>query len=463
MKKKLLMVAVVICMLATFLYTGRDGKTAGGPKEEIGKTDLKETIYFWYTDESMTDFLSSACVAYGERNNIRVIPMLKSESEYLEALNDASLHSGQVPDVYLIRNDSLEKAYLAGLASHIMDTGKLCNTTHFPQTALSAVTYKDKMIAYPFYYETSAFVYNKNYVEAWVEGQLAKVPEEEEAINEEEDEVDLVGEGEAVIEQEGEIVSALLENNGIPTTVDEVLVFADNYDAPENVEAVFRWDVSDIFYNYFYVGNYMIVGGEDGDDETKISISNEETKKCLEIYQALNQFFYIESDTVSYDSVVQDFIDGKIVFTVATTDVIKRLEDAKQEGTFAYEYGIARVPRPSRELDGKSLSVTTCVVVNGYSENKEVANDFAAFLTGEYYENLYDRCNKVSANYAANKGNEGLAVFMQEYENSRSLPKLIETSHFWIQLEILFSRVWDGGDAEQLLWELDNRIKSQFQ
>ena len=52
---------------------------------------------------------------------------------------------------------------------------------------------------------------------------------------------------------------------------------------------------------------------------------------------------------------------------------------------------------------------------------------------------------------------------MEEYKNASSLPKLIETSHFWIQLEILFSRVWEGNDAEQLLLELDNRIKQQFE
>ena len=53
----------------------------------------------------------------------------------------------------------------------------------------------------------------------------------------------------------------------IPTTIDGILSFADSYNAPEQVEAVFRWDVSDIFYNYFFVGNYADVGGPYGDDE----------------------------------------------------------------------------------------------------------------------------------------------------------------------------------------------------
>lgn len=417
LRKRLLAILAVVCVLAGVVYVGESGMTMRREEEKKPLFDRKETIYFWYSDDTMTDYINSAAVSFGERKDVRVIPVLASDSEFLEAINDASLHGEQIPDAYIISNDSLEKAYLAGLASKVTDEGNLCTTEHFPRTALSAATYKDKLIAYPFYYETSAFLYNKTY----------------------------------------------LEESIIPSNMDEVLAFADNYDAPENVEAVLRWDVSDIFYNYYFVGNYLIVGGETGDDENSIDIYNEETKACLQVYQNLNQFFFIESDAVTYDSVVQDFIDGKIVFTVATTDVLKKLEAAKEDGSFAYEYGVAVIPQPSAELKGRSLSVTSCVAVNGYSEHRELANQFAAYLTGSYYESLYERTGKVSANLAANPDNEYLAAFMEEYKNADSLPKMMETSNFWIQLEILFSRVWDGGDIDSLLKNLSDQIISQVQ
>lgn len=465
-RRKLLAVLLVLCVLAGMIYVGQSGMTIQ-KEEEIVYTDDKETIYFWYSDDSMTDFINSAAVSFGELKNVRVIPQLASDNQYLEAINEASLHGENIPDAYIISNDSLEKAYLAGLASVIRDEDGLCTTTNFPQTAISAVTYHDKLVAYPYFYETSALLYNKTYLEAWTAEQLA-LQAAGETEGEEWTEGDVVEdgmEGESDFtdsEETLEITPEQLEA-GIPSNIDEVLAFADNYDAPENVEAVFRWDVSDIFYNYYFVGNYMIVGGESGDDEANVQIYNSETKKCLEIYQALNQFFYIESDSVTYDSVVQDFIDGKIVFTVATTDVLKKLEAAKEEGTFTYEYGIARVPQPSADLKGRSLSVTSCVVVNGYSEHKELANEFAAYLTGRYYNDLYERTGKVAANLAANPRNEHLAVFMEEYKNADSLPKMIETSNFWIQLEILFSRVWEGEDADALLRELANQIVAQLQ
>ncbi len=463
LRKRLLAVLAVICMLAAVVYVGASGMKIREDVESQPFFNNKETIYFWYSDEAMTDYISSAAVAFGQDRDVRVIPVLASDSEYLEAINDASLHGSQIPDVYIISNDSLEKAYLAGLASRIVDEKGVCTLTHFPQTAISAVTYKDKLIAYPYFYETSAFLYNKTYLEAWTAEQLAAqtegtgvveipddVPDAEDPVDDEE----YAGEDVLVVTQEK--LAA-----GIPSNMDEVLAFADNYEAPENVEAVLRWDVSDIFYNYYFVGGYMVVGGESGDDENNINIYNEETKACLQVYQKLNQFFFIESDTVTYESVVQDFIEGKIVFTVATTDVLAKLEAAKADGTFPYEYGIAMIPQPSAQLRGRSLSVTNCVAVNGYSEHRQLANEFAAYLTGSYYADLYERTGKVSANLSANQDNEYLKTFMEEYKNADSLPKMMETSNFWIRLEILFSRVWDGGDIDTLLRELSDQILSQ--
>lgn len=466
LRKRLLAILAILCVMAGVVFVGTSGMTVKQEEKPLFRN--KETIYFWYSDEAMTDFIHSAAVAFGEERDVRVIPVLTSDSEYLEAINDASLHSEQIPDAYIISNDSLEKAYLAGLASVVDDQDGLCTTAHFPNTALLAATYKDKLIAYPYFYETSAFLYNKTYLEDWTAEQLAAQAEEdneEEEISDGEETIEdgETADGEEIIDEAPLEVTMEQIEAGIPSNMDEVLAFADNYDAPENVEAVLKWDVSDIFYNYYFVGNYMIVGGDSGDDETNINIYNEETKRCLEIYQNLNQFFYIESDTVTYDSVVQDFIDGKIVFTVATPDVLEKLDAAKEEGSFPYEYGVSLIPQPSAELKGRSLSVTNCVVVNGYSEHKELANAFAAYLTGSYYEGLYERTGKVSANLSANRDNASLMVFMEEYKNSDALPKMIETSNFWIQLEILFSRVWDGGDIDSLLRELSDQIISQVQ
>lgn len=455
-KHKIIAVAAVVCMTAAAIY-GSTREMTGASEHRTGLSlfERKETLYFWYSDDTMTDFISAAAVSFGEKTGTRVIPQLTGESEYLEAINRESLDEGPVPDVYMIGNDSLEKAYLAGLASEIEDVKGVVNEQHFPKAALSAVTYHDKLVAYPFTYETSALVYNETYLEEWARQQAEK-------------ELSGAEEGEGAAEGSGEVDEAALAERtsqylaqAIPSTVDDILYIADTFDAPEGVEGVLKWDVSDIFYNYWIVGNSMIVGGDPGDDEQNININNPATIDCLEVYKNLNQFFYIESDTVTYDSVIQDFIDGKTVFTIATTDVVKKLEEARQSGIFAYDYGIALMPDVSAELPGRSLSVTSAIAVNGYCGKKELANEFAAYLTSDYCQGLYERTGRMSANLSANQDNGAVQIFMEEYASSIPLPKMIETSNLWIQLEILFSKVWNGEDPSVLLSQLSDQILLQ--
>lgn len=470
LKKRLLSIGVIGCLLL-FVCVVALCRLPVNPETKEPETtvlvDTKETIYLWYSDDSMTDYINSAAVAFGEGRDARVIPQLVSDSHYVEAVNRASLEGGQIPDVYIVSNDSLSKAYLAGLATRVTDE-ELCSIENFPQTALSAMTYKDRIIAYPFYFETSALLYNKTYLQEWTKAQLAGQGTEGEGENlddVEDAEVVEDGNGDGFFsdsEQRLEVTQAQIES-GIPTNMDELLAFADNYDAPEQVEGILKWDVNDIFYNYHFVGKYMVVGGETGDDEGNILIYSEEAKKCLEIFQMLNQFFNIDRENVDADSVLQEFIEGKLVFSVVTSDAVALLEQAKAEGTLAYEYGIAAMPHPSAELEGRSLSVTTGVAINSYSEHQELANEFAAFLTGEYAANLYERTGKLSANKAFCGENDNLKAFMNEYEDSISLPKMIETSNFWIHLERAFSRIWTGSDVDSELQELMVQILSQFE
>ena len=73
----------------------------------------------------------------------------------------------------------------------------------------------------------------------------------------------------------------------VPATFEALLTFAESYDAPQNVEAVFKWDVEDIFYNYFFAGNYMDIGGMCGDSKDSVDIYNEEAIRALMVYQDL--------------------------------------------------------------------------------------------------------------------------------------------------------------------------------
>ena len=444
-KKLLAILAVVILLTVTFYGANLESDSTDGLFSMFDKK--KETIYFWYDDASMSDYISSAAVMFGEKNKVRVLPQLVSESRYLEAINEATLNGEHMPDAYLISNDSLEKAYKAGLAAPVTDVSKRMNTIHFPQVALDAVTYKGKQVAYPLYYETAVLLYNKNYLQQWALQQAAKEAEE--------------AEREATPEELQNRADEIM-TDAVPGTIDAILSMADSFDPPEAVESIFKWDVSDIFYNYYFVGNYMLMGGDTGDSKEKLDINNPQAIQCLEVYKALNQFFSIESDTVTYESVLQEFMDGKVVFTIATTDAVATLNRARKEGLTEVEYGVALLPNPGKELQARSLSVTETVAINGYSPNKELAEQFAAYLTTEYTTSLYEKSGRLASYQFVNQNDMVLSVYHKQYESSISLPKMVETGNYWLQLEVLFAKVWNGGNVNQLVNEMAERIHSQL-
>lgn len=271
---------------------------------------------------------------------MRVTPVLVSGLQYLEQIHDAQMSGEGAPDLYIISNDTLEKAYLSGLAAQITDPEGLVNASHYSDAALHAVTYENKLLGYPLYFETSIFLYNETYLT----DMAVKTIEAEQNAAEGEAAMEMVEAAESDAELE-----ALANDNGatsvsdiseeqikekkealVPVTMDGILTFADSYDAPETVEAVFKWDVSDIFYNYFIVGDSISVGGINGDDAGTIDIYNQKSVECMTLYQQLNQFFSIDTKAVTYDSVLSEFMEGKIVFTVATTDAIGKLEKGKR-------------------------------------------------------------------------------------------------------------------------------------
>ncbi|MCI9144701.1 MAG: hypothetical protein HFH87_19135, partial [Lachnospiraceae bacterium] len=226
-KKRLIGVAALAVCGAAVLY----GSTleAGSMDESGGLLsvfDRKETIYFWYNDESMTNFINSAAVSFGEEENVRVIPVLAAESEYLEAINYASVHTEQTPDAYIISHDSLEKAYLSGLATRIEDTGSICNEAHFPASALSSVSYQGKKVAYPLFFETSALIYNETYLAEWAEQIATKELLEGGEPGENPEETNGIAVDEGLLAER----TADYFANAIPATVDDILNIANTFD-----------------------------------------------------------------------------------------------------------------------------------------------------------------------------------------------------------------------------------------
>ena len=72
-KARIAAVLALVCMTCGVAAAGRLEMTGA----DEGQTGLsvfqkKETIYFWYADEAMSDYFNSAAVAFAKEKNVRV-------------------------------------------------------------------------------------------------------------------------------------------------------------------------------------------------------------------------------------------------------------------------------------------------------------------------------------------------------------------------------------------------------
>ncbi len=463
--RKSMLIAVLSILMAVavtfgFIWLAQMFSTDHVEEEVEEEIKAKQTLYLWYTDEALTDYLTAVSVQYLEKSEVRVVPVLKTGKEYLLEINSASMSDEELPDLYLVTNDALEQAYLAGLACEL-PMNNAVNTEHFAQTAISAVTYDGHLVAYPFYFDTGALVYNKTYLMDQARSLLeaeADQAEAQEALEQEDTEA--TGEtDETVVYSDEEVADRMQEM--IPHTFEELESFADTYEAPEQVDDILRWDVTNIMYNYGFLGAYLNVGGECGDDESQLDIYNENSVRAMSFFQAMNQFYSIDADSITYEDVMQDFIDGKLVYTIAGTDAVASIEAAKAEGLFSSEYDVIALPDLTEDLASRPLSITTAVAVNGYSSQKSAAHGFASYLVTNAAADLYTHTGRAAAYTSMEQPYEGLDGFMDSYAKSVSMPKLMTTSNLWMRLEVAFAQVWGGQDANETLRSLAEAAHSQ--
>lgn len=373
-----------------------------------GQEAEPEKLTLWYTDEKLNPYLVEAAEEFEQQNHVEITLQLVTAVDYIEHINTASISDLGGPDLFITSSELLEKARLAGLTVENDSFTERELEDAFPQQALNAASCGGRLMAYPFYFETCCLLYNKNYVDA------------------------------------------------APVTIDDILAYADSYeggDETADVENIFKWNVADIFSNFFFIANYVNLGGATGDDPSQVQLSADEITACLQYYQSLNAFFAIDAEEVTTENVLQEFIDGKTVYTIAKTDAIAAIDKAlaAEEETVSGDgdrfYGIAQVPDLTAELATKGLSVTNSVVVNAYSAQRELAKSFARYLTFEKAEDLYGLTDKMPVRLGVEYENPEMGVLLEQYENSVEVPKLTDLSNYWMEMEIAFANIWQGSDA----------------
>ncbi|MBR2121610.1 MAG: hypothetical protein IJ930_01500 [Lachnospiraceae bacterium] len=391
------------------------------PERNEGLFAGRKTVRLWYSDKALDEFLSGAELYFNENNrDLRLDISYVENAAFLEQVNRASIEADEdLPDLFITGNDQLEMAYLSGLAVPVSGDLHFEDPPFFPEAAVNAVTCDDKIVGWPMYFDTAAFVYDPA----------------------------LLGEGDAV-----------------PATVTGLIGFSNLYNAPAGVTDVFKWDVNDIFYNYGFIGSAIEAGGAGGDDPQMLRIYDRDVLKCLQTYQQLSSYFSIDASEVDYETVVNDFLHGKYVFSLATTDILKRFETAEllQDEGLIGDFGSAPLPDVTDTLRAKGMSVTYALVLNGYSAEQEAASAVAKYLVYDRGAMLYEQSGKLPCARPAALTDPRMDGFYAAYEKSEPIVKMRELGNFWMLTENMLQKVWSGEDAEECLYELYEQCMSQL-
>lgn len=373
----------------------------------------KNTVRILYNNKQYKTYLEK-CKAQFQRENEGVTIILEhtEASDYIEDINERSTEGDRVPDVYIVDSSKMGTVYLAGLASKINTTPDI--TEAFCETAMNACSYNGNLVGYPLGFRTTFLAYNSSYID------------EAESFN-----------------------------------IKEIMDYADSTEIIENengqrVEKIFSCNLSDLFMNYGYVGAGIEIGGPYGSDVNDFSVSNKDTIEATGNYLALIEFFSIEPEK-EYEDVVKDFVSGKNVFAIVSTDSLPEIE--KVEGM---KYAFAEFPDYNSTDKTAPLAVTSAVAVNPYSDNTVLADKFAKYVSMTMSDELYDASGILSANAKVTAENDKYKGIYDSYIKADNKNKYQYGEQVYPLIEIALHNIIKGEDAEDELQAVDAYMKKQL-
>lgn len=365
------------------------------------------SITLWYTDESDEVYLSKAAGEFEKSYNIKVSLNLYDGMDYLEDINNENIN-GQGPDIFILSNDQIRKANLSGLVDENDMYSDVFLNSNYPIVTKNAITTDANQYGYPIYFDTYFMVYN----------------------------------------------SELAEKS--PTTIEEILDFASEFEDEEGNKTIFKWNVADPYFDYMFIGKYANILGDFGEDKSIFDLTTDNSIASMNYYQSLSQYFSMDSDSNTYSEIKKKIDEGTLIFSICKTDIIDYITNTENP------YKIAELPDLTEELESLPVSVTYSAMVNDYSNNKAAAKLFAAYLSYEYVTNQYSLNNKVATRTSFDRSDENEIVVSKQYINSAPIPKVLEMGDFWTYGEIAFKNIWNGNDVETELNQFEENMAQRF-
>lgn len=375
--------------------------------QEADADTVAASITFWYNDAQDIDYIKAAAEAFESRYGISVDYILRDDADLLEAVSQANA-AGEAPDAYMLSNDLIKKARLAGLVEKNVWYDDQFWSENYPTVTLNALSSGVGVYGYPVYLDTFFMIYDQDYA-------------------------------------------------GEPLTIENVLEFSDNFVDEENKKEIFRWDISDPFYNFMFLGGYSSLLGAAGEDASQFDVTNEYVIDAMTYFQSIHDTLSMDMEDSSYAKIKNKIKKNKLIYAICKTDILPILEENENS------YKLAKLPKLTDTLDSGSLSITYAACVNPYANNISAATLFSIFLSYEYSGEQFGLSRKIAARSTITRENENDQLIYEQYLLSDTIPKALQMGDFWTYSEIAFSNIWNGNDVTQELTTLQETIRSRLE
>ena len=319
MYKKILAFIITITVIA-FLLSGCGDKapqenTAVSKPESYDemmsywKNEAEDLpIVCWYSDETDKDWLETSAKEFEKQYGIPVNVVRYDGVQMLEDINRSN-REGSGPDMYITGNDQLEFAVLGGIVTENTSFDDDFWKENYPEVAKRALTYKEKQYGYPLYFDTYCLVYDAELL------------------------------------------------NDAPASIDDILVFLDEYEDTGSTKAVFRWDVADPYINTMFVAAYADLFGENGDDGSSFMINGDKETEAMKYYQSLSEFLWMDKTNISHETVINRIKEGTLVLGLCKSDILPvlyEMSDAETDNNAGEESDAGTGDNAGEETDAET-------------------------------------------------------------------------------------------------------------
>lgn len=331
-------------------------------------------LVLWYEDASYDAFFQEASERYFAKTGLKVLPEYRNTLDYIGDIYDKTMQEELFPDICLMTGDCLEEAYLYGLVSVNKNTEIY---EGLPDKAVEAAAYQDKMLGYPLSFDSCVFVYQNGYFE-----------------NE-------------------------------PDSLQAIIDYSNENEPPEDVEFLLEWDVNDPFYDFPFISNSVTF--EKPESEGMNVVYQEALyQQDLDYFAEILESFSIDADHVSIESILSNFLAGRTLCAFIDTDSLVKLQN--------YDYSLMKIPDLNDSLHAYACATTDVLVVNGFSEQTEDAQDFAEFVMLAMADDLHG----LTGHYSVIPGDAqewADQVAYESYESAVLVPDSEDARDFWVRLE----------------------------